>query len=1049
MKYKGKTCTLLLLLLLLVPLSIQAQEITVKGKVIEQETGEPMPGVTVQIVKSTKGVLTDLNGQYEIKVSPSTSLQFSFIGKETQTVAVQGKTEINVALKDKADELQEVAVVAFGKQKKESVVSSITTVRPEDLRAPSSNFTASLAGNVAGLIGYQRSGEPGEDNADFFVRGITTFGQGGSKPLILIDGIELTTEDLARVRPDDIESFSILKDASAAALYGARGANGVILVTTKHGKEGPATIFARVETSFSSPTRDVELADPVTYMKLYNEAISTRDPLGELMFSKDKIEQTGKPGANRIIYPANDWYKMLFKNHSQSTRADLSVRGGGKTASYYVSAAFTQDGGILKVDHRNSYNNNIDLKRYTLRSNIDINITKTTKLGMRLTGNFDDYTGPMSSGTDMYINVMHSSPVLFPAYYPADADHVGLKHIMFGNYEAGNYRNPYAEMVRGYKDYTRSQMIASLQLDQDLDFITKGLKFMTLFNLTRYSYYDVTRSYSPYWYALDTYDSYANTYHVSRINENGTDYLTYKEGRKDVTSSLYSESRLWWNRTFGKHTLGALQVFTVREYKKANAGSLQKSMPSRNVMLSGRYTYSYDDRYFTEFNFGYNGSERFAPGHRWGFFPSFGAGWMVSNEKFFQPLTKVVNKLKLRVSYGIVGNDNIGDSEERFFYLSNMNMSSSSRSSYFGEFADQPIMSGGDADGINVVRYPNRSITWEKSHKTNYGLELSLWNSLDLTVEYYREHRTNIYMTRQDIPSTMGLESSIGANIGETEASGWDIQLEYRKNWNKHFWTSARGNFTYAHGKYKIYEEPVYAESYRQHAGRSLKQAWGYIAERLFVDDAEADNSPSQTSFGSAYGGGDIKYTDVNHDGVINSQDMVPIGNPTSPEINYGFGVSVGYDGFDLSAFFEGIANESFWINCRPYSSKNKYGMFPFYGETQLLKSIADDHWSENNRNLYAFWPRLSATPNYNNTATSTWWMRDGSFLRLKRLEAGYTLPRKWLQNLHVDNLRVYFSASNLFCWSNFKMWDVEQGSSALNYPLQRVLNIGVNVTFR
>ncbi|SFG39930.1 TonB-dependent receptor [Prevotella sp. KH2C16] len=1041
----NKKCSLalsLLLILFFFPMVAFGQEITVKGKVIEKETGDPLPGVSIVIEKSTRGVISDLDGSYEIRAKATDKLVYSFIGKQTQTIAVGGRTQIDVTMADQGNELENVTVVAFGKQKKESVVGSITTVRVDDLKVPSSNLTTALAGNIAGMIAYQRSGEPGQDNADFFVRGITTFGEGGANPLILIDNIELTPGDLARLRPDDIESFSILKDASAAALYGARGANGVILVTTKRGQEGPAKIFARVEHSIQSSTKDVELADPVTYMKAYNEAISTRDPLGELRYSQDKIEQTGRPGANRLIYPANDWYDMLFRNFAQSTRADVSLRGGGKVAQYYVSGAYTQDGGILKVDHRNSFNNNINSKIYTLRANVDVNVTKTTKLGIKLHGNFDDYTGPLNGGAKVYEQVMHSDPVLFAPYYPEDEEHIGYKHIMFGNYDDGHYVNPYAEMVRGYKDYQRSQMIATIQLDQDLSFITKGLSFSTMFNLTRLSDFTVSRYYSPYWYTLGNYDSYTGEYHVNRINENGTDYLTYSEGAKNVTNTMYSESRLNWANTFGKNTLGALLVFTVRESRKANAGSLQLSLPSRNVSLAGRFTYGWDDKYFAEFNFGYNGSERFARRHRWGFFPSLGLGWMLSNENWFEPLRKTVNKLKLRYSYGLVGNDKIGDERNRFYYLSEMNMDNGSRKATFGEFR------GTSYNGISARRYANDAITWEKSAKQNFGIELGLWNSLDLIAEYYTERRSNIFMTRADIPSTMGLEATIGANIGKASAKGLDLQLEYRKIWNKDLWTSARGNFTFARSKYEVYEEPIYKESYRQHTGYSIKQQWGYIAERLFIDDEEAANSPSQANFGSKYGGGDIKYTDVNGDGVISEADRVPIGNPTSPEIVYGFGVSVGYKGFDASVFFQGLGNESFWINASGYSSRNEGGMAPFYGNTQLLKSIADSHWTEDNRDIYAFWPRLSAYLNNNNTPTSTWWMRDGSFLRLKQVELGYTIPQKLTKKWHMSSLRFYLSGSNLFCWSSFKMWDPEQGTSALNYPLQRVINIGLNVTF-
>ena len=407
-----------------------AQTKTVKGVVYEEETGETIPGASVMLVGSTKGTVTDINGAFTFSgVKPSDRLQFDFFGKEQQLVTIGELTNIVVKLKNSVNELDDAVVVAFGKQKKESVIGSITSVDVSTLKVPSSNLTTSLAGNVAGVIAYQRSGEPGQDNADFFVRGITTFGANTS-PLILIDNIELTSTDLARLQPDDIESFSVMKDATATALYGARGANGVIFVTTKRGQEGPAKIFARVETSISQPTDVVEMADPVTFMKSFNEAITTRDPLGEIKYTYDKIEQTGKPGANRYIYPYNDWYDMLFKDYATSYRANVSARGGGSVAQYYVAGAFTEDTGILKVDNRNSFNNNIDQKTYTLRSNVDINVTKTTKLAVRLTGNFTDYTGPLNGGSDVYKQVVHSDPVLFPAYYPLDEDHVGIKHIL-------------------------------------------------------------------------------------------------------------------------------------------------------------------------------------------------------------------------------------------------------------------------------------------------------------------------------------------------------------------------------------------------------------------------------------------------------------------------------------------------------------------------------------------------------------------------------------------------------------------------------------------
>lgn len=1022
-----------------------AQTKTIKGVIYEEETGEPMPGATVSIEGSTRGVMTDLDGSFELTgVKPTDKLKFECLGKETQIMDVGTMTNFVVKLKNAANELDEVTVVAFGKQRKESVIGSISTVDVKTLKVPSSNLTTALAGNVAGVIAYQRTGEPGQDNADFFVRGITTFGANTS-PLILIDNIELTSTDLARLQPDDIESFSIMKDATATALYGARGANGVIFVTTKRGQEGPAKIFARVETSISAPTDVVELADPVTYMKSYNEAISTRDPLGELMYTYDKIEQTGKPDANRLIYPANDWYDMLFKDFATSYRANVSARGGGKVATYYVSGAYTEDTGVLKVDKRNSFNNNIDDKNYTLRSNVDINVTPTTKLAVRLTGNFRDYQGPLNGGSDVYRQVMHSDPVLFPAYYPVDDEHVGIQHIMFGNYEDGSYINPYANLVKGYKNYQRSQMIAAVQLEQDLKFITKGLSFMTLFNLTRLSEFTVNRQFNPYWYRLDRYDSYTGEYHVNRINENGTDYLTYSESGKTVKNTMYSETRLNYNRSFGKHDVTGLLVFTASESLTANAGSLQLSLPSRNAGLSGRFTYGYDKRYFVEYNFGYNGSERFHKSHRWGFFPSAGLAWMMSNEKWFKPLTKVVSNLKLRYSYGLVGNDNIGSSSNRFYYLSEMSMNNSGLGASFGETRNVSY------NGIGVVRYANEAITWEKSYKSNYALELGLFKKLDIIAEYFTEHRTDIFMQRADIPNTMGLQAAVYGNIGQARSKGIDIQADYKQAWASGLWASARANFTYSTGKYDVYEEPTYPESYRQHAGRSIRQTWGYIAERLFVDDEDAANSPSQAAFGSQYGGGDIKYTDVNGDGVITNADMVPIGYPTSPEIIYGFGVSLGHKGFDFSVFFQGLGRESFWIDATSaYSTKyNKYGTAPFVNNGQLLKAYSDSHWSEDNRDIYALYPRYSAYENHNNTQVSTWWMRDGSFVRLKQMEFGYTLPQKLTNKIHIDNLRVYFQGNNLLCWSKFKLWDPELAGEGFNYPIQRTFNIGVNVTFK
>lgn len=1023
--------TKLLFLIFLFPLSLIAQQpVQVKGKVIEAETGEPLPGVSILVDKSTRGVTTDIDGTFEIKVTTSDKLVFSFLGMQSQTIEVGNKTFIEVSLRPETSELEEVTIVAFGKQKKESVIGSITTVNPTELKVPSSNLTTALAGRMAGVISYQRSGEPGQDYADFFVRGITTFGE-NKNPLILIDGIELTTTDLARLQPDDIASFSVMKDATATALYGARGANGVILITTKQGKEGPAKISVRIENSISQPTKDIKIADPVTYMKLHNEAVLTRDPLGELPYSDEKIENTAA-GMNPLIYPAVHWKDMLFKDYTANQRVNLNVSGGGGVARYYVAGSYSVDNGILNVDKRNNFNNNIKSEIYTLRSNINIDLTKTTEMIVRLNGNFDDYTGPIYSGKEMYNMVMHANPVMFPAFYPVDEEHKFVNHIMFGNYD-DSYTNPYAEMVRGYREEKRSQMMAHLELKQDLNFLTEGLSIKGLMNITRVSKYDVRRFYNPYYYQIGSYYSVTDKYQLIQTNDNGTEYLNYSEGGKDITSIMYMESTLNYQRTFNeKHNVSGLLVYMLRDQSKANAGNIQLSLPSRNVGLSGRLTYSYENRYFTEFNFGYNGSERFSKDKRFGFFPSAGVAWVVSNENFWDPIKPVISNLKLRYSYGLVGNDQIGTSSDRFFYLSNVNMNDGNYGATFGTNVDKGL------SGISISRYSNPNISWETSLKNNYALEFGLWNKINIIAEYFTEHRSKILMTREAIPTTMGLTAPIRANVGEASGKGIDISLDYQQSWNKDFWTSARGNFTYASSKFEVFEEPQYNEYWRSRVGQSLNQTWGYIAERLFMDDAEADNSPYQ-GFGSVYGGGDIKYTDINRDGKITEADKVPIGYPTVPEIVYGFGFSMGYKRFDFSLFFQGAANESFWMNAANTS--------PFRNQTQILQAYADSHWSEANQDMYAIWPRLSPTLNQNNIQTSTWFMRDGSFVRLKQAEIGYTIPGKWQKKYHLGNLRLYLSGNNLLLFSKFKLWDVEMAGEGLGYPIQRVFNAGINLT--
>jgi TonB-linked SusC/RagA family outer membrane protein len=971
---------------------------------------------------------------------------------ETQEMSVGSRNEYNIILKQHANELDDVTVVAFAKQKKESVISAIATVNPKELKVPSSNLTTALAGRMAGLIAFQRSGEPGNDNAQFFIRGITTFGY-KKDPLILIDNMELTTDDLARLNVDDIAQFSIMKDATATALYGSRGANGVIIVTTKEGQVGRPRISVRYENSISKPRKMVKLADPVTYMVLNNEAVNTRrnpaNPAASanyLVFSQEKIENT-IAGTNPYVYPAVDWHDELFRNYALSQRVNMNLSGGGTSVRYYVAASYTKDGGIIKNDKLNNYNSDINLQRYSVRSNTNIEISKSTEFIIRVNGNFDDYSGPIDGGDALFNKVMNTSPVLYPKSYPAIGNYANTTHVLFGGTSSREFINPYADMTRGYKEYNRTSINAQAELKQKFDFITKGLEARLMVSTNRYSYSDVNRSNKPFYYEIQSYDRSANTYELMQVNKDGEEHLSYNEGGKDIQTTNNVEASLSYNRTFGKHAVSGMLVFTRQETKVTNAGSFQLSLPRRNQGLAGRLTYAFDSRYFTEFNFGYNGSERFAINERYGFFPSMGAGYIVSNESFWKPLAKTVDKLKLKLTYGLVGNDAIGSYSDRFFYLSEVNMNDGGRRQDFGsDYGNAP-------NGISNTRYPNSLITWEKSKKTNFGIELGMFNSaLEVQTDIFYERRTQIYQGRAYIPSSMGLSAGVNANIGEASSRGVDVSVSYSYISPKDFWVKGMGNFTYARGVYEVYEEPDYAgfgQPWKSRIGQSINRNYGYIAERLFVDENDIANSPSQAAFAGGAMAGDIKYKDINRDGKITEADQVHMGFPHDPEITYGFGVSGGYKDFDLSVFFQGNARVSFFLE--------PWRVMPFVTEDpnnkrnevhQLLDIIAKDHWSEDNRNSYAFWPRLSPNIIHNNTQASTWWLHDASFLRLKTVELGYSLPKKLAKKLRLESVRLYVTGNNLLTFSGFKLWDPEMGTSGLGYPIQKTYNIGVNINF-
>lgn len=733
---------ILVLLCLFFATNIYAQNREIRGMVTGDDN-EPLAGATITIKNRQGGIIVDIDGKFTIKAKTGEILVVSFLGMKKQEVKIDNKDFYAIKLLPETNEFDEVTVVAFAKQKKESVISAVSTVNPQELKVPSSNLTTALAGRMSGLIAFQTSGEPGKDNAQFFVRGATTFGY-KKDPLILIDNIELSTDDLARLNVDDIAQFSIMKDATATALYGARGANGVILVTTKQGTAGRPKVSVRVEQSVSTPRKKVKLTDPVNFMKLNNEAVnSRRDPnnpaasANYTVYSQEKIENT-IAGTNPYYYPAVDWYDELFNDYALSTRVNANLSGGGSAVRYYVAASYTKDGGVIKNDKLNNYNSNINWQRYSVRSNINMDLSKTTEFAIRVNGNFDDYTGPLDSGEGLYKKVMKTSPVLYPKSYPATDEYANNTHVLFGNANKGAYINPYADMVRGYKESNNLLVAAQAELKQKLDFITQGLDARVLVSTTRSSYSDLTRAINPYYYQAN-YDKTNNSYTLTNIVE-GEEYLSYDQGAKNINTTNYIEAAVSYGRTFGAHATSGMLVYTRREEKRSSEKTLQQSLPRRNQGIAGRFTYAYDSRYFAEFNFGYNGSERFAAHERYGFFPSFGLGYIISNEDFWIPLRNTVDKLKFKLTYGLVGNDAIGSSEDRFYYLSEVNPNDGNRDQFFGTDYDNHM------NGVSVSRYPNIYITWEKSKKVNLGFELGMFNSaLEIQTDFFYERRTQIY----------------------------------------------------------------------------------------------------------------------------------------------------------------------------------------------------------------------------------------------------------------------------------------------------------------
>jgi len=996
---------------------------------VKDEKGEVIIGATIKVKDTTIGTVTDMNGLYNLTVpSENSVLVVSYIGYTTQEVEVGKQQNIIITLKEDQKTLEEVVVTAYGTgQKKASMVGSVQTVRPSDLKVPSSNLSTSFAGRMAGVIAMQRTGEPGADGANFWIRGVSTLGSASTSPLIVIDGVEATTADLNALDPEVIEAFSILKDATATAMYGMRGANGVMIVTTKSGAnlDKPIINF-RVEGSLSTPTSIPEFVDGVRYMELFNEAVAN-EPSGKIPYTQEKIEGT-RQRLNPHIFPNVNWYDELFKDHAFSQAINFNIRGGGKRVDYFSSISVTHEEGMLRDRSREffSYSNNINRMRYAFQNNINAKLGATSRLSLRLNVILVDKHSPSSTTAGLYNQVMSANPVATPVYYPDDGV---TDYVKWGTVRAGATQNPLAEMVRGYSDLFESSVTASLNFDQDLKFITPGLKFKALASFKSLSTSTQNRV-APYnVFSLENYTRLDDGTYDFTLSRVGNEVLPVLKSTSTNAGNrqIYLQAMLEYGRTFGKHDINALFIYNQDEYADNNPGiELLKALPKRRQGLSARASYAFDHRYMAEVNVGYNGSENFAKNNRFGFFPSFAIGYNISEEKFFEPLKKIIPRMKIRASYGLVGNDQVSD--QRFLYMSDVNLTGSPS---FTTGKNQEVTLSGPL----YKRFLNEELTWEVGKKYNLGLDLTLWKNINLTFDVFREDRSQIFQTLENIPYYSGVYGTkFYSNSAEVRNQGIDLSLDFGHQFNKDFSMTFKGTFTYAHNEIRKYDESYGDYPNLSKVGYSVSQQWGYISDYLFADQQEVDNSPTQL-IGGIVGPGDIKYVNIPnakgvYDNVIDKNDRVPIGDPTTPEIVYGFGPSFQWKGWDFSFFFQGVAKTSLVMsNLQPFGQEYSNNLQTF---------IANNHWGPNNQNIRAAYPRLTAVYSDNNAVASLFWLRDGDFLKLKNVEIGYT----------YKFMRFYLRGANLLTFSKFDLWDPEQGGgNGLKYPTQRVFNIGFQMT--
>lgn len=1010
--------------LLLLSVNIFAQKKLIVTGVVTDENKEPLVGVNVTVKdQAGLGAITDINGHYSINVEEYSKLVFSYIGFDKVEILIKEQKTVNVTMKEaNAREIDEVVITGTGAQKKLTVTGAVTTVNVDDLKSnPTANLSNALAGNVAGVLAMQTSGQPGKNVSEFWIRGISTFGA-NSSALVLVDGFE---RNLDEINIEDIESFTVLKDASTTAIYGPRGANGVVLITTKHGKAGKININAKVETSYNTRTITPEFADGYSYATMMNEARITRNQ--EPIYQQDELELL-RLGLDPDLYPNVDWKDVLLKDGAMTYRASVNMNGGGATARYFVSLSYVNEEGMYKTDEaiRNDYNTNPSSQRWNYRLNTDIDITKSTLLKVGVSGSLKKRNAP-GMGSNVWTSLMYQNPISIPlmysnGYVPA-----------FGPED--DRTNPWVLATQtGYYEIWENKIQTNIALEQKLDFITKGLRFEGRFGFDTNNTSDISRRKMP------------ETWRAERFRNSDGEivYTRQREEQKMTQSSSSSGDRreffeaiLHYNRGFKAHHIGGTLKYSQDTYRTTvNIGEdIKNGIAKRHMGLAGRTSYNWNYRYFADFNFGYNGSENFADGHRFGFFPAFSVAWNIAEEPIIKKNLKWMNMFKLRYSYGKVGNDQMND---RFPYLYTIGDGSGWN---WGDYTYSRVF-----NGLTYTALASNNVTWEIATKHDLGVDFSLFNDkFTATVDYFHEQRDGIYMERKYLPSMVGVTSNPKANVGSVRSKGFDGNFAYKQKIGD-VNVTLRGNITYSKNEIleKDEENAVYA--YQMESGYRVNQARGLIALGLFEDYDDIRNSPRQ-DFGTVQPG-DIKYKDVNGDGVVNDGDKVAIGATTKPNMIYGLGLSARWKGLDVNVHFQGAGKSSFFINgSTVYAFKdNQWG--------NVLKNLVADRWISSDisgnpatENPNASYPRLSFGGNNNNFRASTFWLRDGAYLRLKTLEVGYTLPKSIVNKIKFNNIRIFFIGTNLLTFAKFKEWDPELGSSTgTEYPLSKVLTLGLTV---